>query len=257
MNRQLAGLFVAVQALDWLTYSQMPALEANPVMRALGPAAAGIAKAGAVLLCLAIASRIHRPALRDFALGCGIAVGALGVGANVASLSMVNAAEAPRPAVRPAPMPRGTGYEKGVVPSPVTGPRTAAPAGGAAGTSPTPAVTVADRPPVARDPLRGLASVPAPSARPRADRAGGRILARGTATWYDYVPGGAAAGPSLRRALGPAWRGTRVTVCARRCVRVVLSDWMRADRLVDLDDAAFRAVCGPLSRGVCRVEVRR
>jgi len=65
-----------------------------------------------------------------------------------------------------------------------------------------------------------------------------------------------AAGPALRRAL-PGWRGQRVTVCAgSRCARTVLGDFMRADRLIDLDDGIFRAVCGPLSRGVCTVIVR-
>jgi hypothetical protein len=38
---------------------------------------------------------------------------------------------------------------------------------------------------------------------------------------------------------------------------VVLGDWMRADRLIDLDDDVFPAVCGPLSRGICRVEVSK
>jgi hypothetical protein len=49
----------------------------------------------------------------------------------------------------------------------------------------------------------------------------GRALTSGAATWYDYVPGGAAAGPALRRALGAGWRGTTVMACYRRdCVRV-------------------------------------
>jgi hypothetical protein len=30
-----------------------------------------------------------------------------------------------------------------------------------------------------------------------------------------------------------------------------------ADKLVDLDASDFRAVCGSLSRGVCRVSVQR
>jgi hypothetical protein len=38
-------------------------------------------------------------------------------------------------------------------------------------------------------------------------------------------------------------------------VLVVLGDWMRADRLIDLDDGQFVRVCGPLWRGVCRVTV--
>jgi hypothetical protein len=49
----------------------------------------------------------------------------------------------------------------------------------------------------------------------------------GLASWYAYVPGGAAAGPRLRNALGPHWRGMTVRACAGsgRCVSLVLSDW--------------------------------
>ena len=36
---------------------------------------------------------------------------------------------------------------------------------------------------------------------------------------------------------------------------VVLGDFMRADRLIDLDDGQFVRVCGELSRGLCRVTV--
>ena len=86
---------------------------------------------------------------------------------------------------------------------------------------------------------------------------------RGIASWYAYVPGHAAAGPELRRMLGPSWRGTTVRVCAGgRCVRVVLSDWCqcwkgtRSERLIDLDSRAF-ARLAPLPRGLVRVEVTR
>ena len=80
-------------------------------------------------------------------------------------------------------------------------------------------------------------------------------VASGTATWYRYVPGGAAAGPRLRSALGPAWRGRLVTVRANgRSVRVKLSDYMPSGRLIDLDAASF-AVLAPLSAGVLRVTV--
>ena len=82
-------------------------------------------------------------------------------------------------------------------------------------------------------------------------------VASGTASWLRYRHGHAAAGPALRAALGRGWRGTRVTVCGRGCASVVLSGWMRsADKLVDLDASDFRAVCGPLRRGVCRVTVQ-
>ena len=80
----------------------------------------------------------------------------------------------------------------------------------------------------------------------------------GSATWYGTGPGAghAAAGPELRRALGPGWRGTTVQVCAGRCVTVVLDDWCacKGDRIVDLSDEDF-ARLAPLSAGVLRVTV--
>lgn len=81
---------------------------------------------------------------------------------------------------------------------------------------------------------------------------------RGNATWYDYVPGGAAAGPRLRDALGSTWRGTRVSVChAGRCVRVKLSDWClcsHGNRVIDLDSRSFARLADP-GRGVIEVQV--
>ena len=80
----------------------------------------------------------------------------------------------------------------------------------------------------------------------------------GTATWYGTGPGAghAAAGPELRRALGPGWRGTTVQVCADRCVTVVLDDWCACrDRVIDLSDEDF-ARLAPLSAGVLRVTVK-
>ena len=84
------------------------------------------------------------------------------------------------------------------------------------------------------------------------------ILAAGTisglSTWYRWHVGQAAAGPALRAVLGSHWRGSVVRVCARSCVRVTLTDWMRADRLVDLDSRSF-ARLAPLSAGVIRVTI--
>ena len=78
----------------------------------------------------------------------------------------------------------------------------------------------------------------------------------GVATWFNSPAGVSAAGPDLRAELGPGWRGMRVRVCSRQaCVTTILGDWMRADKLIDLHAPLFRAVCGPLSRGICRVEV--
>jgi len=48
-----------------------------------------------------------------------------------------------------------------------------------------------------------------------------------------------------------------VTVCASRCVRVILSDWCQCygARVIDLDARSF-ALLAPLSRGVVKVTVR-
>lgn len=87
-----------------------------------------------------------------------------------------------------------------------------------------------------------------------------KVAIRGVATWYDYVPGGAAAGPALRRALGPHWRGTWVRACTTtRCVRVQLTDWCSCyqdhkPRLIDLDVRSF-ARLAPTWRGVVMVTV--
>lgn len=77
----------------------------------------------------------------------------------------------------------------------------------------------------------------------------------GDATWLNAAPGTAAAGPALRQALGPHWRGVVVTVSANgHAIRVKLADWMRADRLIDLSAASFRQLA-PLSQGVVTVTV--
>jgi hypothetical protein len=80
----------------------------------------------------------------------------------------------------------------------------------------------------------------------------------GQATWYRWRPREAAAGPALRRALGN-WRGRVVTVCriertAAVCAKVTLTDFMRADRLVDLDLHTF-TLFAPRERGVVKVTV--
>lgn len=74
----------------------------------------------------------------------------------------------------------------------------------------------------------------------------------GVASWYAYVPGGAAAGPELRKYLGADWRGTTVLVCRTDpsvCVVVVLSDFCRCNtagiKLIDLDLASFAALRAP------------
>lgn len=106
---------------------------------------------------------------------------------------------------------------------------------------------------------RPAATVPPSTERPAASMSGHSIT--GIASWYRYVPGGAAAGPALRRALGPGWRGTVVTVCAGdRCVYgIALSDWCGCntanEKLIDLDRASFAQLADP-SRGIVKVTVR-
>ena len=82
----------------------------------------------------------------------------------------------------------------------------------------------------------------------------------GVASWYSYFEGQAAAGPALRVALGPNWRGKIVETCSAndpsRCVRVQLTDMCQclSTRLVDLDARDF-ARLAPLSQGLLNVEV--
>jgi hypothetical protein len=79
----------------------------------------------------------------------------------------------------------------------------------------------------------------------------------GPATWYRWRIGQAAAGPRLRAALGPHWRGRIVRVVANgRSIVVRLTDWCACPygRIIDLDMRSFRALT-PLWRGVLRVTV--
>lgn len=89
----------------------------------------------------------------------------------------------------------------------------------------------------------------------------GSVAVGGNATWYDGSAGHAAAGPTLRAALGPDWRGTAVQVCAAdRCLVTVVDDFCACgerngkDTLLDLDDVDF-AKLAPLSTGVVAVTV--
>jgi hypothetical protein len=136
--------------------------------------------------------------------------------------------------------------------------------------------------PIARDvsERRGDASAGLPAApRPRPPGAalGGPGLSRrvapalpetattlaGWATWYEVAAWHGAAGPELRRALGPGWRGQRVRVCAHgRCVTTALTDWCACgDRhgiptLIDLARADFARLASP-SAGVVLVTIAR
>lgn len=82
--------------------------------------------------------------------------------------------------------------------------------------------------------------------------ASGRVS--GSATYYAYHRGQAAAGPGLRRALGPTWRGQ--TVVVNGTLVVVLTDWClcKGNRIIDLDKRDF-ATLAPTWRGVIPVVV--
>lgn len=123
-------------------------------------------------------------------------------------------------------------------------------------TEPPPTLTPATPDPTKRatpQPTRKPLPPPAPKLRKIA----------GVATWYDDGPGlYAAAGPALRRAIGPKWRGTIVTVCSAICVDgVILSDWCacgpRRGRPTVLDLSLFTfARIGQPAAGVIDVVVK-
>ena len=107
--------------------------------------------------------------------------------------------------------------------------------------------------------------------RPRPSPSHG--LLKGTATWYCKAGRSrcptrypdragvldlyAAAGPSLRKALGKGWRGDRVLVCSKlRCVEVKLVDWCACggDHVIDLFWDAFHYL-NPRATGGIRVAI--
>ena len=83
----------------------------------------------------------------------------------------------------------------------------------------------------------------------------------GIASFYAAPTGTAAAGPKLRRALGPHWRGAVIRVCVNgHCTRVRLTGWCqcyagtRRERLVDISRGSFARLAPP-SRGLVVVRV--
>ena len=159
-----------------------------------------------------------------------------------------DAAPTPRPSPQADPgsgTPGMTTEGVSPLPSPDSGARTVAPD--------IPVVAPAETPTAEPDEAGGRGVNAGPPSPPATNP---RRSISGTATWFRSPAGVSAAGPALRAAVGPGWRGTRVTVCGASCARTVLGDWMRADKLIDLDDNIFVRVCGPLSRGVCNVVVR-
>jgi hypothetical protein len=137
---------------------------------------------------------------------------------------------------------------------PVKGPGRITPLPAVAGSSPQPTSS-----PRTAKPSAALMA-PAAVAQPGRSRVPAGTVA-GVATWFDSPSGVSAAGPALRAALGPGWRGQTVTVCAGdRCVETVLGDWCACgDRpggptVIDLHAPVFAALA-PLSRGVIRVVI--
>lgn len=120
--------------------------------------------------------------------------------------------------------------------------------------SPT-ATPIAPSPTPARTPRRAT-SAPTPTRTPRTYF--GPSVA-GISTWYVYHQGQAAAAKTLRDFLGAGWRGEVVLVCHDGlCLRIRLTDYESSlipGRLIDLDSSDFRRICGPLSIGICSVEV--
>ena len=161
----------------------------------------------------------------------------------------VLAAMASRPAPEPAPTAMGAaGFEQGGRQPSVTPARTAAPSTSAA-TSPLPTAT-------GTGPAR-VAAAPDPDTLRGTPFLAERLELHGRATWYPAGGLIAAAGPDLRAALGPGWRGSLVEVSAAgRAVVVRITDWCGCPRaLLDLSSDAF-ARLAPVSRGVIRVTVR-
>jgi len=89
MTRALVGLFAAIQAADLVTYLQAPHLEANPMMQ-MSPGIVVVAKVAGILGALLIVALLDRRYhdLAALGLAIGIAVGALGLGTNLAMLSV-------------------------------------------------------------------------------------------------------------------------------------------------------------------------
>lgn len=93
---------------------------------------------------------------------------------------------------------------------------------------PSPVPSLSPAPPPSSKVSGPISTRRPPTAQPSVAPSFGKHRTAGLATWYDDGPGlYAAAGPSLRRAIGPHWRDTIVTVCSRsRCADgVILSDW--------------------------------
>jgi hypothetical protein len=117
--------------------------------------------------------------------------------------------------------------------------------------------------------LTAVAEMPSTPVRPVAGQAL-RGYVSGRASWHATGRDGlfAAAGPALRSALGPGWRGAKVSVCRMDgfCLSITLNDFCRCDtaepyKLLDLSIQAFRLFDprggnGTTDPGIIEVEVR-
>jgi hypothetical protein len=104
---------------------------------------------------------------------------------------------------------------------------------------------------------------PAPSLRSRVAAvrspvvsSSGSASMTGISSWFASPIGVSAAGPALRTALGPGWRGVVVQVTANgRQVSTKLGDWCACPRrAIDLDAPVFAALA-PLSQGLMEVTI--
>jgi hypothetical protein len=222
MTAVLAIAVVVAQLLDLATWLAMPRVaEANPIALGLHTTTAFVLKGLLLVLVLGIqpALRPRYRAVGELVALVAIAAGCIGAGSNLAAITYVAAAEAPRPALL------------------------AIPADARAASDELPKdADLSSRTDAGR--------TPAPRSVPRG-------TLRGVASWYAAPRSVAAAGPALRRALGPRWRGSWVRVVAGdRSVTVKLVDWCQCYgvRLVDLSDDDF-AVLAPLAAGVVRVRI--
>lgn len=108
-----------------------------------------------------------------------------------------------------------------------------------------------------RPPDPTLSAIPSATHRPQiaTPRPAGGIgtavgAVKGTASFYAYHPGQAAAAKRLRDAIGPNWRGTLVEVryAGRKPIFVVLTDFESSTlpgRLIDLSEEDFGTLVGP------------
>lgn len=221
MTPVLAIAVVVAQLLDVVTWLAMPrAAEVNPIALGLHSGTAFVLKGLLVVLVLGIqpALRPRYRAIGELVAVVAIAAGCIGAGSNLAVLTYVAAAEAPRPVPEPAPIaPEATGIEQGDV----------APA--------APERTPASRVRSTERPLRGRASWYA---------AAGAVAAAGPAlrrrlgrhwrgTWVGVC----------------AWRCIRVSLVDWCLCRVHGSE-----RLIDLSDDAFGQLA-PLHRGLIQVRI--